>query len=109
MAQKNKTSMVHVRVEEGLKDEASRVLARFGLTTSEAIRIFLTRVVAEKGLPVGMTQDKASHDEWVRASVREAMENSGPRIPHDEAMASIRENLAAKIGSGEPRSSYRAD
>ncbi|WP_391580985.1 type II toxin-antitoxin system RelB family antitoxin [Rhizobium laguerreae] len=94
------TKMMHVRVEETLKDDACRVLAQFGLTTSEAVRIFLTAVVKERGMPAGLTQDKASHDAWFRASVREALEDERPRIPHDEVMASVRATLASKASVG---------
>jgi DNA-damage-inducible protein J len=86
--------MMHVRVDEDLKNEASRILAGFGLTTSEAVRIFLTAIVKERGLPAGLTQDKASYDAWFRASVREALEDDRPGIPHAEVMASLRARLS---------------
>lgn len=73
--------MVHVRVDEGLKNNAARVLARYGMTTSDAVRIFLTAVVNEQGLPAGLARDKASHDAWFKASAREAMEDERPGIP----------------------------
>lgn len=45
------TSMVHVRVDENIKIEATETLALMGLTVSDAVRVFLTRVVVEKQLP----------------------------------------------------------
>lgn len=45
------TTMVHVRVDEKVKAQAAETLAAMGLTVSDAIRVFLTRVVAEKALP----------------------------------------------------------
>jgi DNA-damage-inducible protein J len=93
------TSMMHVRVEEALKEEASRVLAQYGLTTSEAVRIFLAAVVKENGLPGGLTQDRATYEAWFRASVREALEDDRPGIPHAEAMSDLRARLAAKASS----------
>ncbi len=45
------TSMVHVRVDENIKQEATETLALMGLSVSDAVRVFLTRVVAEKQLP----------------------------------------------------------
>ncbi|MCV9964310.1 type II toxin-antitoxin system RelB/DinJ family antitoxin [Pararhizobium sp. BT-229] len=93
------TSMVHVRVDEDLKDAAARVLSHFGLTTSEAVRMFLTTVVTERGLPVGMAQKKVDHDGWFRASVREAMEDHRPTIPHEEVMASVRARITNPSGT----------
>ena len=48
------TSMVHVRVDEKIKAQATETLASMGLTVSDAIRVFLTRVVADKELPFAL-------------------------------------------------------
>lgn len=45
------TTMVHVRVDEKVKLQATETLAAMGLSVSDAIRVFLMRVVAEKQLP----------------------------------------------------------
>ena len=45
------TTMVHVRVDEEVKLQAAEALAAMGLSVSDAIRVFLMRVVAEKQLP----------------------------------------------------------
>lgn len=45
------TSMVHIRVDGKIKAKAAKTLASMGLTVSDAVRILLTRVAAEKGLP----------------------------------------------------------
>ena len=42
---------VRARVTPELKREASTVLGRMGLTVSDAIRLLLTRVAADKALP----------------------------------------------------------
>ena len=44
------TTMVHVRVDEQIKTQAAETLAAMGLTVSDAVRVFLTLVVAEKQL-----------------------------------------------------------
>jgi len=45
------TSMVHIRVDEKVKAKAAKTLAAMGLTVSDAVRLLLTRVAAEKALP----------------------------------------------------------
>lgn len=45
------TTMVHVRVDEEVKEQATDALAAMGLTVSAAVKIFLTRVAVEKALP----------------------------------------------------------
>ena len=45
-----RTSMLHVRVDDQLKAQASEKLASFGMTMSDAVRILLTRIVKEGAL-----------------------------------------------------------
>jgi len=78
------TSMLHVRVDDNLKTEAAETLANVGLTVSDAVRILLTRVTKEGGLPAGLTADPAAHDAWFRAKVQEALADTRPALPHDE-------------------------
>lgn len=44
-------SMIHVRVDGKVKAKAAKTLASMGLTVSDAVRLLLTRVAAEKKLP----------------------------------------------------------
>ncbi|CEI36822.1 type II toxin-antitoxin system RelB/DinJ family antitoxin [Xanthomonas citri pv. citri] len=80
------TSMLHVRVDNDLKADATAKLATFGLTVSDAVRILLTRVAKEGGLPAGLTTDPEAHDAWFRAKVREAMMDTRPTVPHQQVM-----------------------
>jgi DNA-damage-inducible protein J len=45
------TEMVHVRVDKRVKAQAAKTLAAMGLSVSDAVRVLLTRVAAEKALP----------------------------------------------------------
>ena len=80
------TSMLHVRVDDELKTQASEKLASFGLTVSDAVRILLTRVVKEGALPAGLTADPEAYDAWFRSKVQEALADSSDGIPHSEVM-----------------------
>lgn len=46
-----KTGYITARVEPKLKARASRVLARVGVSTTDAITMFLNQVVLHNGLP----------------------------------------------------------
>lgn len=46
-----KDSVVRARVEPALKKNAERVLAQLGLSTSQAITLFLRQIELRKGLP----------------------------------------------------------
>lgn len=80
------TSMLHVRVDDQLKAQASDALAGVGLTLSDAVRILLTRVAAEGGLPAGLTADPDAYNAWFRAKVQEALDDPHPATPHSQAM-----------------------
>ena len=45
------SSMLHVRVDDETKAQATEALAEMGLSVSDAIRMMLMRVAAEKALP----------------------------------------------------------
>jgi DNA-damage-inducible protein J len=46
-----KTGMITTRVDPDLKADAERVLNKLGISTTEAINIFLSQVRLRKGLP----------------------------------------------------------
>jgi len=97
------TSMLHVRIDDQLKAQATETLANFGLTVSDAVRILLTRVAKEGGLPAALTADPDAYDAWFRAKVQEALEDARPSAPHaqvmDEAQALIDRRRGARAGA----------
>ena len=62
------TTMVHVRVDEKIKAQATETLSSMGLTVSDAVRVFLTRIVADKALPFALK----APNETSRAAIAEA-------------------------------------
>ena len=65
---------------------AAKNLANFGLTVSDAVRILLTRITKEGGLPVGLTADPEAHDLWFRNKVKEALLDTRPTVSHKQVM-----------------------
>jgi DNA-damage-inducible protein J len=43
--------MIHARIDPKLKQSAERIFSRLGISTTEAIRLFLKQVELHKGLP----------------------------------------------------------
>ena len=64
------TAMVHVRVDEQIKTQAAETLAAMGLSVSDAVRVLLTRIAAEKELPFTLRVPNAE----TRAAMKEADE-----------------------------------
>lgn len=60
--------MVHVRIDEKVKTRAEKALGAMGLSVSDAVRVLLTRVAAEKALPFEIRVPNAV----TRAAIKEA-------------------------------------
>lgn len=76
------TTMVHVRVDEQIKAQATETLAAMGLTVSDAVRVFLMRVVADQQLPFALKTPNAS----TRTAMREARTMSKARFATAKAL-----------------------
>ncbi len=92
-------TVIRSRIEASIKIEAQMLFDGMGLSMSEAIRLFLHQVVAEKGLPfpVKLSKEAAEeHDRWFRRQVKSAVEEAdhpgAAFIPH----AQVRSRWAAK-------------
>lgn len=51
MPQETRTRMIHARIDPKLKKSTERIFSELGITTTEAIRIFLRQVELHRGLP----------------------------------------------------------
>ncbi len=54
------TEMVHIRINKGVKAKAAKALSAMGLSVSDAVRVLLTRVAAEKALPFDLKVPNAA-------------------------------------------------
>ena len=62
------STMLHVRVDEEIKAQASEALATMGLSVSDAVRILLKRVVNDQAFPLELKVPNAQ----TRAAMEEA-------------------------------------
>jgi DNA-damage-inducible protein J len=80
------TEMVHVRIEKRIKQRAAKALASMGLSVSDAVRVLLTRVAAEKTLPFEVKAPNAT----TVAAMREARQGELASFRNiDELMADL--------------------
>jgi len=64
------STMLHVRVDDEIKTQASEALAAMGLSVSDAVRILLKRVVNDQAFPLELKVPNAQ----TRAAMKEARE-----------------------------------
>ncbi|MHB1514033.1 MAG: type II toxin-antitoxin system RelB/DinJ family antitoxin [Acidiferrobacter sp.] len=68
-------SVVRARIDAAIKDEAMEALAAMGLSVSDAIRLLLTRVAADKALPFSVKVPNAR----TRKAILELEQGKGKR------------------------------
>jgi DNA-damage-inducible protein J len=62
------SSMLHVRVDDDVKAQATEALAAMGMSVSDAVRIFLKRVVNDQAFPIELKVPNAE----TRAAIEES-------------------------------------
>ena len=76
------TTMVHIRVDEKVKADATKTLSAMGMSVSDAVRMLLVRVAAEKALPFEVKVPNAT---TVKA-MQEADRGEGKRFKNADAL-----------------------
>ena len=64
------TTMVHIRVDQKVKKKAAKTLAAMGISVSDAVRMLLVRVAAEKALPFDVKVPNATTVKAMQAANR---------------------------------------
>ncbi len=82
------STMLHVRVDDEIKTQATEALAAMGLTVSDAVRILLKRVVNDQAFPLELkvpnAQTRAAMQEArAMATARAARFDSADALIHD--------------------------
>lgn len=96
------TTLVQARVDAAVKERASAVLERAGLTISDAVRMLLTRTANEGALPFDLFNPDR-HDQWFREKVLEALADSRADLDHDDVKATFADQRAAALRIAKPR------
>ena len=71
------SSMLHVRIDADTKKEAAATLEAMGLSMADAVRILLSRVIADRAFPLELKVPNAE----TRAAMAEADEIADARQP----------------------------
>ena len=89
------TAMLHVRLDENLKEQATAALEAMGLSASDAVRLLFHRIVADQAFPLEL---KVPNAETRRAMAEaEAIMKSGKlRFPSADALLADIEKSAGQ-------------
>ena len=83
------TSMLHIRVDDDIKDQAAVALTAMGLSVSEAVRLFLRRVVIDQAFPLELKVPNAE--------TQAAMEESRAMMAGRRSRFATAEELVADL------------
>lgn len=83
------TTMLHVRVDDEIKTQASEALAAMGLSVSDAVRILLKRVVNDQAFPLELKVPNAP----TRAAMEEARATMKARAVRFESADALLDDL----------------
>jgi DNA-damage-inducible protein J len=83
------STMLHVRVDDEIKTQASEALAAMGLSVSDAVRILLKRVVNDQAFPLELKVPNAQ----TRAAMEEARTMAKARTARFESADALIDDL----------------
>lgn len=88
-----KSDMLHIRVEPGVKASVEATLSTLGLSTAEAVNIFLHQVILNEGLPF-LVKIPSLNAETI-AAMQETMDMASGKIesPKFHSVAELMEDL----------------
>lgn len=84
-----KTEVINTRVEPGLKKSVAAILRPLGLSTSDAISIFLHQVALNKGIPF----DVRLPNEKTKKAIENAV--SGKNLTRYESVKALKKDMGA--------------
>lgn len=86
------TSMLHIRVDDDIKEQATQALTAMGMSVSDAVRLFLRRVVIDQAFPLELKVPNAQ----TRAAMEESRSKMAARrtgfASTDELFADLEKN-----------------
>lgn len=92
------TTVLQVRMDEDLKNEASELFEKLGLDIPTAIRIFFKRAVTEKGIPFEVREPtavyNASSEVYKKDLAKARMEKIQELFADDKGWASEQEMIS---------------
>lgn len=92
-----KTSSIHVRVEPKIKEEAERILNNLGMTSAEAITIYLRQIILNCGIPFEIKMPQFSNEMLEAIEEANEMEKSPENYTSFESVEAFMEDLHNEI------------
>ena len=86
------TSMLHIRVDDDTKEQATQALTAMGLSMSDAVRLFLRRVVIDQSFPLELKVPNAETLAAMEESRAMMVQRRARFASADELFANLEKN-----------------
>jgi DNA-damage-inducible protein J len=86
------TSMLHIRVDDDIKEQATQALTAMGLSVSDAVRLFLRRMIVEQAFPLELKVPNAETLAAMEESRAMMSERRARFTSADELFADLEKN-----------------
>ncbi|MBO5004082.1 MAG: type II toxin-antitoxin system RelB/DinJ family antitoxin [Clostridia bacterium] len=92
-----KTSSMHIRVEQKIKEEVESILKTLGMTTTEAINIYLRQIILNSGIPFEIKTPRFSDEMLEAIAEAEEMEKHPENYKSFNTVEEFMEDLHSEI------------
>ncbi len=92
-----KTSSMHIRIEQKIKDEVEKILKSLGMTTTEAINIYLRQIIINSGIPFEIKNPKFNEEMLESIAEAENMEKNPEQCKSFDTVDEFMEDLHNEI------------
>lgn len=84
-----RSSTLNIRIQDDLKSDAAQVLSNYGLTLSDAVRVFLTSVARKKSLPPELVMNDEAYEKWLSERLEFSLKHRGTSRPASDFIKSL--------------------
>ena len=92
-----KTSSIHIRVDPKVKKEVEKILNVIGMTSTEAINIYLKQIIINSGIPFEIKAPQFSDEMLEAIAEAEEMEKHPDNYKSFESVEAFMEDLHNEI------------
>ena len=92
-----KTSSIHIRVDQEVKEEVEKILNALGMTSTEAINIYLKQIILNSGIPFEIKMPQFSDEMLEAIAEAEEMEKHPDNYKSFESVEAFMEDLHNEI------------
>lgn len=93
----DKTSSIHIRIEPAVKKKVEKILDSLGMTTAEAINIYLRQIILNSGIPFEIKNPKFNEETLKAIDEAEKIEKNPEKYKSYNTVEKFMEDLHEEL------------